>query len=92
MPKVDDELGKLIPSDKIIKFNHIKQMFEKEETSIIKVAHALKESALHPTNIQKVSPKLALCKLNVASLYSLYFSSNIVHCILSIYLIISPYF
>lgn len=65
MPKVNNELGEFIPSDKIIKFNHIKRLFEKEETCVIKVAHALKENALHPTNIQKVSPKLALCKLNL---------------------------
>ena len=62
MPKVESELGDLIPSDKIIKFSHIKRLFEKEETSVIKISHALKENALHPSNIQKVSPKLALCK------------------------------
>ena len=63
MPKVNEDLGLLIPSDRVVNFKHIKSVFEKEETSIVKVAHALKENALHPTNIQKVSPKFALCKL-----------------------------
>lgn len=63
MPNVNDELGDLIPSDVIVSFNHIKHLYEKEETNVIKVAHALRENALHPSNIQKISPKLALCKL-----------------------------
>jgi len=62
MPKVNADLGDIIPSDAIVSFNHVKRLYEKEETNVIKVAHALKENALHPSNIQKISPKLALCK------------------------------
>ena len=62
MPKVNDELGAIIPSDKLVPFKHIKQLFQTEETCTVKVAHALKEAALNPTNMQKISPKLALCK------------------------------
>ena len=69
MPTVNAELGDLILTDVIISFNHMKRLYEKEETNVIKVTHALKENALHPSNIQKISPKLTLCKLLYAYHY-----------------------
>ncbi len=43
-------------------FVHIKQLYETEEASVLKVAHRLTASSLHPNNIQRTSPQLSLGK------------------------------
>lgn len=61
MLKVDDKLGEIIPSEKVIPFKHIKQFFKRRRHKCtVKDAHALKETALNPTNMQKISPNVAL--------------------------------
>ena len=44
-------------------FRHIQQLYEREESNVLKVAHRLRRQALNPSNIQRTCPKLALCKL-----------------------------
>ena len=43
-------------------FRHIRQLYEREELSVLKIAHRLRKDALNPSNLQRTSPTLALCK------------------------------
>lgn len=58
-----DERSELL-SAKHAHFSNIKQLYEKEESLVLKVGHRLKKAALNPNNIQKTSPQLSLCKLS----------------------------
>ena len=56
----------LIPEDCLnADFCHIKQLYQKEEAKTLKIGHKLKIAALNPSNLQKTSPQLALCKLQL---------------------------
>lgn len=54
----------LIPAHgiKSASFQHLIQLHAREESMILKVGHKLRKAALNPSNIQKTSPQLALCK------------------------------
>ena len=43
-------------------FDHIKQLYLREEDKSLKVAHALKKVSLNPSNVARTSPQHALCK------------------------------
>lgn len=43
-------------------FSHIRRLYEREECKSLKIAHRLQKNALMPSNIQRTSPTLALCK------------------------------
>ena len=43
-------------------FKHVLKLYEREESQVLKIAHRLKKVAMNPSNIQRTSPALALCK------------------------------
>lgn len=54
--------GHIGPTEITADYNHVQQLFELEESKPLKIAHRLTYASIHPSDIQKQSPRHALGK------------------------------